>query len=230
MNKTFFLGVSALALGLLFFLKPEPVLALPSFPSVPKCSLWYKLTNNTRPAGETCCDSCGNSCGGLCVSTSRYCVNWSYRCAIGGGSFIPASDYCKADSSCNVSNYQLCDNQSCGVWINKGCGEWNCSFSQMYQSKTCVDSTNNSYYCSLQHQCVDSSACQATPPSCYTSGTSCASRGGSCGNYTSSNCNGTVRTGLCPGGSSCVCCVPSSGGGGGGPTPPPPGQLLPITG
>jgi len=44
------------------------------------------------------------------------------------------------------------------------------------------------------------------PAICYTSGTSCAAQGGTCGNP--SNCNGTLQTGLCPGGSDCVCCIP----------------------
>ncbi len=48
----------------------------------------------------------------------------------------------------------------------------------------------------------------ACSPVCYTSGTSCAAQGGTCGNP--GNCNGTLQTGLCPGGSDCVCCIPLS--------------------
>lgn len=141
------------------------MLALPPFPSVPYCSWWDKLVNNVVPADSTCCGSCGDSCGFIgCVSTSRECTGWSYKCAFGGGSFLPTSDSCNPDSSCNVSNYQLCDNQSCGVWTDKGCGEWNCSPSQMYQDKICVDSIDHSHFCSFYQQCVSSFICETVLP------------------------------------------------------------------
>ena len=229
MNKNLRVVTLFSILIFIFLFKPQSAWAAPLVPSSPpKCGFWDNLLNHSYPAGETCCDSCGSSCGSSCASNYRDCATWSYSC--GDKSYFLINEYCKDDyASCHVSTYKLCDNKSCGVWEDKGCGEWNCSSTEMYQSQTCVDSTDNSHYCTLNKACVSSTACQTVSPSCYTSGTSCAAQGGSCGNYTSSNCNGTVKTGLCPGGSDCVCCVPPSGGGrvtpppapGPGPTSPP---------
>jgi len=180
------------------------------------CGYSYVSGHCSGPTNYRCCaPNCGqaggNSCGVTksgytCTNIGRtYDCNPCYRCTQNA----PAPTKPPAPTSPPSGT-------TCGSWCASQVGHadspWcKCNSSTPssgYILKGCTSGTSDCTTCCAFTQ-GSSGPTPTNPPSCYTSGTSCQSQGGTCGNPTS--CTGTVRTGLCPGGSDCVCCIPVAG-------------------